>query len=65
VIDVQRTDPSHACIQSFSLNGKPQQRAWFHHGEIADGATLSFRMGPEPNRSLGTTLASLPPSLTL
>jgi putative alpha-1,2-mannosidase len=65
VIDVQRANPNDACIQSFTLNGRPQQRAWFHHSEIANGATLSFRMAAEPDKNFGTAPASLPPSLQL
>jgi len=64
-IVVRRTDPAHAYVQSFSLSGKKQQRAWFHHSEIADGGTLEFVMGPEPNQSFGSDQAVLPPSLSL
>ena len=64
-IDVKRTDPTHAYIQSFSLNGKPQQRAWFNHSEIASGGTLSFVMGPQPNTSFGADPQVAPPSLVL
>ncbi len=62
-IEVKRSDPSHAYIQSFTLNGKPQQRAWFNHSDIANGGTLSFVMGPQPNTTFGAE--QVPPSLTL
>ena len=64
-IVVDRKDPSHQYVQAFSLNGKPQKRAWFHHSEIAEGGKLVFTMGAEPNLTLGTNDASLPPSLKL
>ena len=64
-IDVQRSDPGHAYIQSFAINGKSQTRAWFNHAEIAEGAKLTFKMGPSPNMTFGTETAVLPPSLTL
>jgi predicted alpha-1,2-mannosidase len=64
-IEVHRTDPSHAYIQSFALHGKEQRRAWFHHSEIAHGGKLSFQMGPDPNQSFGAELEVAPPSLTL
>ncbi len=64
-IEVQRKDPSHAFIQSFAIDGKPQQRAWFNHSEIANGATLSFVMGPDPNMDFATTPETVPPSLTI
>lgn len=64
-IVVERKDPTHQYIQAFSLNGKVQQRAWFHHSEIAQGGKLVFNMGPEANPSLGSAANSLPPSLDL
>ncbi len=64
-IEVVRSDPRHAYIQSFELNGKPQSRAWFNHREIAEGGTLRLRMGPNPATSFATGETALPPSLTL
>ena len=64
-IDVYRSDPSHAYIQSFSLNGKPQKRSWFQHHEIAQGGHLSFHMGPHPNEAFAADPSFAPPSLTL
>jgi predicted alpha-1,2-mannosidase len=64
-ITVERKDPAHQYVQSFTLNGKPQQRAWFHHSDIAEGGKLVYVMGPEPNTKLGADEASLPPSLRL
>jgi putative alpha-1,2-mannosidase len=65
VIDVHRTDPAHAYIQSFALNGKTLNRAWFNHSEIAQGATLSFTMGAAPNPEFATAPEAAPPSLKL
>lgn len=64
-IVVERKDPSHQYIQSFSLNGKEQQRSWFHHSDIAGGGKVILTMGPEPNSSFGTEISVAPPSLTL
>lgn len=64
-ISVERKDPAHQYIQAFSLNGKPQQKAWFHHSEIAEGGKLVFTMGPEPNTSFGADPSVAPPSLSL
>jgi len=64
-IDVRRSNPNHAYVQSFSLNGRPQNRAWFHHSEIAHGGTLSFQMGPKPNKDFAAAPEVAPPSLTL
>ncbi len=64
-IEVQRKDPSHAYIEAFALNGKPQSRVWFNHREIAGGGTLRIKMGPKPNLTLGTMPEDVPPSLHL
>jgi putative alpha-1,2-mannosidase len=64
-IDVTRSDPSQAYIQSFSLNGKRQSRAWFNHRDIAQGGTLHIRMGPTPNQAFATGLEDAPPSASL
>ncbi len=64
-IEVKRRDPKHAYVQSFTLNGKPQQRAWFQHAEIAAGGRIVLEMGPEPNLTFGAAAEHLPPSLVL
>jgi predicted alpha-1,2-mannosidase len=64
-IEVKRSNPDHAYIQSFAINGKQQSRAWFNHTEIANGAHLTFEMGAEPNQSFGADPSVAPPSLTL
>ncbi len=65
VIEIKRSDPSHKYVQSWTLNGVEQQRAWFHHSEIAHGGRIVFTMSAEPNRTLGSKPESLPPSLEL
>ncbi len=64
-IMVKRSDPGHIYVQAFMLNGVPQQRAWFKHAEIANGATIVFVMGPKPNLFFGSAAEHLPPSLEL
>jgi predicted alpha-1,2-mannosidase len=64
-IDVHRSDPGDAYIESFSLNGKNQQRAWFHHSEISQGGQLKFKMGPHPQENFASNPEVAPPSLTL
>jgi predicted alpha-1,2-mannosidase len=65
VIEVHRTDPAHVYIQSFAIDGKTQNRAWFNHSEIAQGATLSFTMGAAPNADFASAPEAVPPSLKL
>jgi predicted alpha-1,2-mannosidase len=64
-IEVKRSDPSHAYVQSFTLNGQLQQQAWFHHADIAQGGRIVLELGPEPNTSLGVDPERVPPSLKL
>lgn len=64
-LQIERTDPKHSYIQSFLLNGQAQQRAWFHHREVAPGGKLEIRMGPAPNLLFASDPVSVPPSLTL
>ena len=64
-IVVKRSDPTHMYVQTFTLNGNPQQRAWFTHAEIANGASILLEMGPEPNVMFGAAVEHLPPSLHL
>jgi hypothetical protein len=40
-------------IQSMTLNGKSLNRSFIYYKEIADGGTLAFTMGDEPNRNWG------------
>ena len=64
-IEVRRNAPTDAYVHAFTLNGKPQQRVWFQHEEIARGGRLVIEMGAEPNLSFGSDPAVAPPSLTL
>jgi len=49
-------------IQSATLDGRPHDRPWISHAEVARGATLELRMGPRPNRSWGARTGDAPPS---
>ncbi len=64
-IDVKRRDPAHRYVQSFTLNGTEQARAWFRHADIASGGHIVLQMGPEPNLRFGAAPENLPPSLVL
>jgi predicted alpha-1,2-mannosidase len=61
VILAEHTSHDNKYVQSVRLNGKPFDQLWFRHADIAQGGTLELIMGDTPNRSLGTTPASLPP----
>jgi predicted alpha-1,2-mannosidase len=49
-------------IQSATLNGKPWNKGWFQHRDIAPGAILHLEMGPKP--SDWGTAGPPPPSVT-
>ncbi|QNK02173.1 GH92 family glycosyl hydrolase [Dyella telluris] len=51
-------------IQSATLNGKPWNKPWFSHADIANGASLVLEMGPEPNKSWGADVQDAPASMT-
>lgn len=64
-IEVKRSNPADAYVQSFTLNGKPQERAWFHHADIAEGGHIVFELGPKPKSDFGAAQELIPPSLKL
>ena len=49
-------------VQSMTLNGKTLERAWITHNEIVSGGTLTFEMGPEPNKAWASAPEHRPPS---
>jgi predicted alpha-1,2-mannosidase len=51
-------------IQSATLNGKPLNKPWFSHVDIANGGKLVFQMGPAPNKNWGSGLDAAPPSMS-
>ena len=65
LIEVKNNSPENVYVQSFTLNGTPQQRLWFNHKEIAGGGHILLEMGPQPNMKLGNENDSLPPSMEL
>jgi predicted alpha-1,2-mannosidase len=50
-------------IQAAFLNGRPLERPWFEHADLADGGTLELVMGPRPNRDWGSAPQASPPSM--
>ncbi|WP_420454358.1 GH92 family glycosyl hydrolase [Rubrivirga sp.] len=62
VVTAENVSEANRYVQSATLNGRPLVHAWFRHGQIADGGTLAFVMGPEPS-SWGRD-ADPPPSVS-
>ena len=51
-------------IQSATLNGRPLDKPWFRHSDIANGGTLTLEMGPAPNFKWGSAPEDAPPSMS-
>jgi predicted alpha-1,2-mannosidase len=51
-------------IQSAQIDGKPLNKAWFEHADIASGGTLILEMGDKPNTQWGSAPDDAPPSMT-
>jgi predicted alpha-1,2-mannosidase len=56
-------DDANVYVQSLKVNGRPWDRAWLHHDDIANGGVLEFVMGSEPS-TWGSDADALPPSMT-
>ncbi len=65
VIKAENNSDRNLYIQSATLNGHPLNRPWFNHNEIAEGATLVFRMGARPNPNWGSAPEAAPSSMSL
>ena len=64
IVIAKNNSAANKYIQSASLNGKPWNKPWFSHDDVAGGATLILSMGPTPNRSWGSSPADAPPSMS-
>jgi putative alpha-1,2-mannosidase len=51
-------------IQSATMNGKPWDKPWFSHAEIAGGGRLILEMGAKPNKQWGASPGDAPPSMS-
>lgn len=64
VIVAKNNSRENKYIQSAELNGKTFDRSWITQKEITDGGTLSFVMGPKPNKKWGSKPEDAPPSMS-
>ena len=62
-VEAKRNTPTDQYIQSVEFNGKPYTKLWFRHADIANGATIIFTMGSQPNPDFGSAEGATPPSL--
>ena len=49
-------------VQSLRLDGRAYGKPWTTYCALARGATLSFRLGRQPNRRWGASVGAAPPS---
>ncbi|RZK68228.1 MAG: glycoside hydrolase family 92 protein [Pedobacter sp.] len=62
VIIAKNASEKNIYVQSCKLNGKPYNRSWFRHADIANGASFEFVMGDKP--SSWSVKGALPPSMS-
>ncbi len=62
-ITAKNVSAANKYIQSAALNGKPLEKPWFEHKNLAAGGTLVFEMGPRPNMAWGSAPEAAPPSM--
>jgi predicted alpha-1,2-mannosidase len=61
-IKAEKVSAQNKYIQSATLNGKPWNKPWFTHTDLAAGGTLVLVMGPRPNVAWGSAAEAAPPS---
>lgn len=64
VIRANNNSGENCYIQSATLNGRPWDKPWFSHADIAEGADLIFEMGPRPNPRWASAPDAAPPSMS-
>jgi predicted alpha-1,2-mannosidase len=64
VIEARRSSPDAIYIESVTINGKPSDKLWVSHEEIAHGGHMVFELSTTPNKTLATAPELAPPSLT-
>ena len=64
VIEARNNSRENVYIQSATLNGQPLTKNYITYEDIMRGGTLTFQMGPTPNRKRNTAKSSSPFSLS-
>jgi predicted alpha-1,2-mannosidase len=62
IIIAHHASKENKYVQSIRLNGRPVERVWFRHADIANGGTLELTMSDTPNTLLGIAASSFPPA---
>lgn len=64
IIEAHNNSQQNVYIQSGTLNGKPFTHNWISYSDIANGGTLHFEMGSQPNTQRGTAIDDRPFSVS-
>ena len=65
VVRTRDNSPENIYIQSVTLNGKPYDKSYISHDDIAAGGRMEFVMGGTPNKEWAASAGCCPPGLTL
>ncbi len=63
-VEAKNLSAENIYIQSATLNGKPLERCYLWHNEIAKGGKLVFNMGPTANKNWAVSEGERPYSMT-
>ena len=63
-ITAENNGPENVYIQSVTFNGQPHERTWLDREALQQGGTLTFVMGPNPNKEWGSDEADAPFSMS-
>ncbi|RZS43612.1 putative alpha-1,2-mannosidase [Herbihabitans rhizosphaerae] len=63
VVEAPNNSAENVYVQALTVNSRPYTKTYLPHAMIAEGATLTFDMGPEPS-DWGTDPAAAPPSVS-
>ena len=64
VLDAPANSKDNRYIDGIRLNGKSWSRNYFKHGDLTDGARITYKMAAEPNTSRGTAPEDKPYSFS-
>ena len=59
------SNDADSSTQSVTLNGKPYDKSYIDHADIAAGGRMEFVMGNTPNKEWASSKESCPPGLSL
>jgi predicted alpha-1,2-mannosidase len=64
VIDAPGNSKENIYVQDIKFNGKKINNNYFRHGQLLKGGTIIFKMGPQPEKTHGTSEGAYPYSMS-